>query len=204
MFCLISMQELRDGYEKQLLEKQKEFSDMYEDKIKKLQDKLDEAKMINATSINDVQEMTTKVSALTSRNVELKAQNVELKASNASLQKKVAKLKKIKGRKGKEERREKEKERKIPLFFIWILMDSFKEGGYLYWVSLISIWVVLTASLVSFATVGLTAALAKIAVTGRILKKMAIKFWNDESIDFERALLRAEYPKLMKLISYVI
>lgn len=81
------MQELRDGYEKQLLENQKEFSDMYDDKIKKLQDKLDEAKMKNATSINDVREMTTKVSALTSR-------NVELEASNASLQKRMAELQK--------------------------------------------------------------------------------------------------------------
>merc|ERR1712029_650041 len=82
-----SMNELRDGYEKQLLENQKEFSDMYDDKIKKLQDKLDEAKMKNATSINDVREMTTKVSALTSR-------NVELEASNASLQKRMAELQK--------------------------------------------------------------------------------------------------------------
>ena len=79
--------ELRDGYEKQLLENQKEFSDMYDVKIKKLQDKLDEAKMKNATSINDVREMTTKVSALTSR-------NVELEASNASLQKRMAELQK--------------------------------------------------------------------------------------------------------------
>ena len=84
---LFYLQELRDGYEKQLLENQKEFSDMYDDKIKKLQDKLDEAKMKNATSINDVREMTTKVSALTSR-------NVELEASNASLQKRMAELQK--------------------------------------------------------------------------------------------------------------
>merc|ERR1712029_196451 len=76
-----SMNELRDGYEKQLLENQKEFSDMYDDKIKKLQDKLDEAKMKNATSINDVREMTTKVSALTSRNVELEASNASTKTN---------------------------------------------------------------------------------------------------------------------------
>jgi len=63
------------------------YNDRYDDKIKKLQDKLDEAKMKNATSINDVREMTTKVSALTSR-------NVELEASNASLQKRMAELQK--------------------------------------------------------------------------------------------------------------
>ena len=60
---------------------------MYDDKLKKLQERLDEAKINNASQINDVREMTTKVSALTSR-------NVELEASNASLQKRMAELQK--------------------------------------------------------------------------------------------------------------
>ena len=74
------VQELRDSYEKQLLEKQKEFSDLYDGKLKKLQDKLDEAKRSS--------------SALTLRNVELEASNTSLQASNTSLQKGMAELQK--------------------------------------------------------------------------------------------------------------
>jgi len=82
-----SMNELREGYEKQMAENKREFSLMYDDKLKKLQERLDEAKINNAASINDVREMHTRVSALTSR-------NVELEASNASLQKRMAELQK--------------------------------------------------------------------------------------------------------------
>ena len=74
------VQELRDSYEKQLLERQKEFSDLYDGKLKKLQDKLDEAKRSS--------------SALTLRIVDLEASNTSLQASNTSLQKGMSELQK--------------------------------------------------------------------------------------------------------------
>ena len=83
----IFWQELRETYEKQLAENQQGFTDMYEGKLKNLQDRLDKEKLNNAGSLQEVREMTTKVSALTSR-------NVELEASNASLQKRMAELQK--------------------------------------------------------------------------------------------------------------
>ena len=60
---------------------------MYDDKIKNLQDALDKEKVTKAGREQEVREMITKVSALTSR-------NVELEGSNASLQKRMAELQK--------------------------------------------------------------------------------------------------------------
>ena len=82
-----SLNELRDTYEKQLAENQQEFTKMYESKLKNLQDRVDAEKLNNAGNAQEMREMITKVSALTSR-------NVELEASNASLQKRMAELQK--------------------------------------------------------------------------------------------------------------
>lgn len=82
-----SLNELRETYDKQLNENQQEFAKTYEGKIKTLQEKLDQEKLNQASSHQEVREYITKVSALTSR-------NVELEASNASLQKRMAELQK--------------------------------------------------------------------------------------------------------------
>ena len=84
---LFLSQELRETYDKQTKENQEEFSKVYDDKIKNLQDALDKEKVTKAGREQEVREMITKVSALTSR-------NVELEGSNASLQKRMAELQK--------------------------------------------------------------------------------------------------------------
>ena len=78
---------MRDTYEKQTKENQEEFAKIYEDKIKNLQTGLDQQKVSKAGREQEVREMITKVSALTSR-------NVELEGSNSSLQKRMAELQK--------------------------------------------------------------------------------------------------------------
>jgi len=80
-----SLAELRETYDKQSKENQEEFSKVYDDKIKNLQASLDKEKVTKAGREQEVREMITKVSALTSR-------NVELEGSNASLQKRMAEL----------------------------------------------------------------------------------------------------------------
>jgi len=80
-----SLAELRETYDKQTKENQDEFSKVYDDKIKNLQLALDKEKVNKAGREQEVREMITKVSALTSR-------NVELEGSNASLQKRMAEL----------------------------------------------------------------------------------------------------------------
>merc|ERR1719266_1625407 len=80
-----SLAELRETYDKQAKENQDEFSKVYDDKIKNLQLALDKEKVNKAGREQEVREMITKVSALTSR-------NMELEGSNASLQKRMAEL----------------------------------------------------------------------------------------------------------------
>jgi len=80
-----SLAELRETYDKQTKENQEEFSKVYDDKIKNLQSALDKEKVTKAGREQEVREMITKVSALTSR-------NMELEGSNASLQKRMAEL----------------------------------------------------------------------------------------------------------------
>jgi len=80
-----SLAELRETYDKQAKENQDEFSKVYDDKLKNLQLALDKEKVNKAGREQEVREMITKVSALTSR-------NVELEGSNASLQKRMAEL----------------------------------------------------------------------------------------------------------------
>ena len=66
-----------------------------------------------------------------------------------------------------------------------------QKGGYLCWVSLISLWVVLTTSFVSFATLGLGAACSG--------QNCGDSMNPQNNTDYERALLRAEYPILMNV-----
>jgi len=80
-----SLAELRETYDKQTKENQEEFSKVYDDKIKNLQQALDKEKVNKAGREQEVREMITKVSALTSR-------NMELEGSNASLQKRMSEL----------------------------------------------------------------------------------------------------------------
>ena len=49
---------------------------MYEDKLKNLQDRLDAERLNNAGSIQEVRELTTKITALTNRNVELESVSI--------------------------------------------------------------------------------------------------------------------------------
>jgi lamin B len=83
---------LRESYEKQLSDNQQEFTRMYEDKLKNLQTRLDSERVNNAGNLQEVREMTTKVSALTSRNVELEASNVSLQKRMAELQREMDEL----------------------------------------------------------------------------------------------------------------
>lgn len=48
-------------------------SKMYDDKIKTLQSKLDDARRSGAGTVHEVQELTTKIMSLESRNAELEA-----------------------------------------------------------------------------------------------------------------------------------
>ena len=51
---------------------------MYEDKLKNLQERLDAERLNNAGSIQEVRELTTKITALTNRNVELESVSIYL------------------------------------------------------------------------------------------------------------------------------
>lgn len=82
-----NLDELRAGYQKELEESRKDFTRMYDDKLKNLQEKYDKEKVSSAGFLQEIREMSTKVSALTSK-------NVELEGSNASLQKRIAELQK--------------------------------------------------------------------------------------------------------------
>jgi len=77
------LNELRDMYEKEARTNKDEISRVYEDKLSSLQHKLDTERMNNAGGVQELRELTTKVSALTSR-------NMELESSNAALQKRMA------------------------------------------------------------------------------------------------------------------
>lgn len=81
------LQELRGSYQKELEENRNNFTKMYDDKLKNLQEKYDKEKINSAGFLQEIREMSTKVSALTSK-------NVELEGSNASLQKRIAELQK--------------------------------------------------------------------------------------------------------------
>jgi len=87
-----SLAELRDTYEKQTKDNQAEFAKIYEDKIKNLQTGLDQEKVSKAGREQEVREMITKVSALTSRNVELEGSNTSLQKRMAELQKEMDEL----------------------------------------------------------------------------------------------------------------
>ena len=83
---------MRDTYEKQTKDNQEEFAKIYEDKIKNLQTGLDQEKVSKAGREQEVREMITKVSALTSRNVELEGSNTSLQKRMAELQKEMDEL----------------------------------------------------------------------------------------------------------------
>ena len=76
---------MRETYSKQLEDNQQEFTKLYEDKLKNLQERLDTERLNNAGTVQEVRELITKTTALTSR-------NVELESSNASLQKRMTEL----------------------------------------------------------------------------------------------------------------
>jgi len=80
-----SLNELRDTYDKQLTDNREEFGRVYEDKLNKLQTRFDESKTNNAGMSQEIRELQTKISGLTSR-------NVELEAANSSIQKRLADL----------------------------------------------------------------------------------------------------------------
>jgi len=77
------LNELRDMYEKEARTNKDEISRVYEDKMGTLQHKLDNERMNNAGGVQELRELTTKVSVLTNR-------NMELDSSNAALQKRMA------------------------------------------------------------------------------------------------------------------
>merc|ERR1719412_746449 len=80
-----SLAELRETYEKQLSENREEFGRVYDDKLNKLQSRFDEERTNVAGMNQEMRELQTKISGLTSR-------NVELEAANSSLQKRMADL----------------------------------------------------------------------------------------------------------------
>ena len=77
--------ELRETFNKETKVNQEEICKVYDDKIKNLQDALDEEKVNKAGREQEVLEMVTKLSALTSS-------NIELEESNASFQKRMIEL----------------------------------------------------------------------------------------------------------------
>ena len=78
-------QELRDTYEKQIAANRDEFTRVYDGKLKNLQSKLDETRQNSAGSVQEIRELETKVTGLTSR-------NLELESVNSTLQKRLADL----------------------------------------------------------------------------------------------------------------
>lgn len=78
----LSLQELRDTYQRQALEHKDEMSRLYESKLKSMGQKLDEARRNGAGSVQEMQELETKILGLTSR-------NMELESSTAILQKRL-------------------------------------------------------------------------------------------------------------------
>jgi len=68
-----------------MAENQQDFTRMYDDKLKGLQDRLDQERLNNAGNAQDMREMRTKLTVLTSH-------NIELESANTSLQKRVAEL----------------------------------------------------------------------------------------------------------------
>lgn len=80
-----ALKELRDAYEKQIADNRDEFNRVYEAKLQNLQEKLNLERTNSAGNSQEVMELTTKVTGLTSR-------NLELESSNASLQQRMADL----------------------------------------------------------------------------------------------------------------
>ncbi len=76
---------MRETYEKQLSDNREEFGQVYDDKMRKLQEKLDQERIASSSNTQEIREMETRVSGLTSR-------NLELESSNAALQKRLSEL----------------------------------------------------------------------------------------------------------------
>lgn len=74
----VSLNELRDTYEQQLAENRNEFTRVYDNKLKSLQEKLDRVRSESAGSVQEMRELETKITGLTSRNLELESSNATL------------------------------------------------------------------------------------------------------------------------------
>lgn len=84
-----SLQEIRESYETQMAENAAAFDKMYDDKVKALQQKLDEARMDNSTTRHEWDELESKVSSLTTTNKELQTVNTALNCRVSELQQKL-------------------------------------------------------------------------------------------------------------------
>ena len=76
---------MRDTYEAQLSENRDEFCRVYDAKLKSLQEKLDRERSSGAGSQQEMYELETKVTGLTSRNAELESLNTGLNKRLAEL-----------------------------------------------------------------------------------------------------------------------
>jgi len=77
------LNELRDMYAKEAAKNKDEMTARFEERLSSLQQKLDTERVSNAGGIQELRDLTTKVSTLTSR-------NVELESTNEALQKRMA------------------------------------------------------------------------------------------------------------------
>jgi uncharacterized small protein (DUF1192 family) len=84
-FCFLTLQELRDTYKEEQTQIQAEFASNYEDKLRALQEKFNIERANNAGQLQEVREMKTRVTALTSRNIELESANTSLQRRMADL-----------------------------------------------------------------------------------------------------------------------
>jgi len=77
------LNELRDMYVKEAAKNKDEMTDRFKERMSVLQQKLDTERMSNAGGVQELRDLTTRVSALTSR-------NAELESTNQALQKRMA------------------------------------------------------------------------------------------------------------------
>lgn len=75
----------REGFHRDLAHQKAEFSKLYEDKLKNLKEKLENERINNAGSFQEMREMETKVTGLTSRNMELESMSASLNARISQL-----------------------------------------------------------------------------------------------------------------------
>jgi lamin B len=70
-----NLAEMRESYETQIGQNKEEMTRVYENKIHTLQNRLDQERINSSGNVQEIRELDTKVTALTSKNLELESSN---------------------------------------------------------------------------------------------------------------------------------